>query len=74
MMTGQPYGVKAEPMEEIIMKECNSAVISISMDETNSVGIVGTEGGQVFYVAFRGKERLEINEPIRVISSCNNNQ
>jgi hypothetical protein len=44
------------------------------MDDNNGEGLVGTEGGQVFYVNFDAAEKLEVFMPVKVISSCNNNQ
>lgn len=52
---------------EVLKYSVNSAVMSITMDEQNEQGMIGTESGNIYYINF--------NEagPIRLISSNNMN-
>ena len=47
----------------------DSAVMSLSMDETNETGLIGTEAGSIFYINF-----VEDVNPIKLVSSNNMNQ
>lgn len=50
--------------------DCNSAIVSISMDELNNEGLVGTEAGEVYFINF--DEKLDTIElPVKLISSIN---
>lgn len=55
-------------MDTLIKHSVDSAVMSITMDELNEQGLVGTEAGNIYYINF-----LEAG-PIRLVSSNNMNQ
>jgi len=46
----------------------NAAIVSITMDEKNIEGLVGTEAGSIYYINF-GPEKMNI----RLVSSNNPN-
>ena len=59
------------PTEFFGLIDCKGAIISITMDEFNREGLVGTEAGQIFYINFA--DRMDV-EPFPIVSSVNQNQ
>ena len=55
-------------MDTLIKFTVDSAVMSITMDEQNEQGLIGTEAGNIYYVNFQEAG------PIRLVSSNNMNQ
>jgi WD40 repeat protein len=56
-------------MDVLTTQKVDSAVVSISMDDANEQGLVGTEAGSIFYLNF-----VESVNPIKLVSSNNMNQ
>ena len=67
----QIVGSAAVPsdMDVLTTQRVDSAVVSISMDDANEQGLVGTEAGSIFYLNF-----VESVNPIKLVSSNNMNQ
>ena len=60
--------ISVQDMDTVIKFSVDSAVMSITMDDLNEQGLIGTEAGNIYYVNF-----LEAG-PIRLVSSNNMNQ
>jgi hypothetical protein len=63
-------GSNVQPEDPQLMQfeQVDSAIIAVSMDDSNNEGLIGTEAGSIFYVNFN--ERIVI----KLVSSNNNNQ
>jgi hypothetical protein len=60
--------ISLQDMDTLIKHSVDSAVMSITMDDLNEQGLIGTEAGNIYYINF-----LEAG-PIRLVSSNNMNQ
>jgi len=63
-------GSNVQPEDPQLMEyeQVDSAIIAVSMDDSNNEGLIGTEAGSIFYVNFNEKI------VIKLVSSNNNNQ
>lgn len=55
--------------ETVVKQQVESAVVSITLDELNEQGLIGTEAGCIHYINF-----LDDTPPIKLVSSNNMNQ
>lgn len=61
--------ISPQDMDTVVKQQVESAVVSITMDELNEQGLIGTEAGCIHYINF-----LDNTAPIKLVSSNNMNQ
>lgn len=65
--------IQPEDPDMVITFKCDSAIIALSMDDSNNEGLVGTENGTIYYVNFVDNVDPSVY-PIPIVSSNNINR